>query len=107
MRLGMMSKILLIAIAIFFVAGPAHAGSSWSTISQVMTVIQIKNDREMQRIYKQIEEARRLSQRGLSADEIRRIREQAERVLEDAKNDTIPSGAMVFSSCTIVEVIKP
>lgn len=80
--LGLAAGLLLHGIRI------AHAGAGLTTISDVMTIIQIKNDREMQRIYKQIEEARRLSQHGLSPDEIRKIKEQADGVLDNAKKSS-------------------
>ncbi len=94
---------LLILAPVLWIDASVYAGSSFTTISEITTVISIRNAKEMARIYKQIEEARTMSQHVLSREEIEKMKAHAEAVLREQTEIVNDAGASVYCGSQIVE----
>ncbi len=81
----------------------ACAGTSFSILSDVTTVIAIKNRQEMERIYIQIIEAKAASQRILSKAELEIIKALADEVFRDQAHSIVDSGATVYCGSQVME----
>lgn len=93
----------MILTPVLWVDATAYAGSSFTTLSEITTLISIRNAKEMTRIYKQIEEARAMSQHVLSREEIEKIKAQAEAVLKQQSELVNESGASVYCGSQVIE----
>ena len=112
-----MIKQATLTILFFISAFPAFAGTTLQNLSSAMTIYTIKSDIEAkaerrevlkQLIAKQIEEARAKSAKTLSADELAKIKAQADEVIQEARRmiealNADLSGAMVFCSSEVIE----
>lgn len=115
--------LILAALALLCIAGilltpaPAHAGTTLQEISRNTTLVRLRGDIDAKRIYNAIlegkiaeqkAEAKRNAENVLSADDLRKIKDQADRVLEEARRFVQAlrdnqDGAMVICSSQIVE----
>lgn len=122
----MKPNICQVFLTITLLSAPAvvHAGdvggTTFQNLSQAMTIYTLKSDldakaerREVlkQKIAKQIEEAKALSAKTLSAEELAKIKAHAEEVIREAKEeikklDAELAGALVICSSQIIEEVK-
>ncbi len=100
-KITILFLLLLIPVLLFVI--PAYAGTSLSSLSATTDVITVRNKEQLNRIIEQIIEARKASQKALSAEEIAKIKEQAEKALKDAELLLNNDGAMVYTGSQIVE----
>lgn len=82
--------ILSTTLLLVFLSCEAHAGSNFSTLSQVTNVIRVKNEQEMQRINRIVEEAKEMSQEGLSKEELEKMKQHADEILRKADSTSSP-----------------
>lgn len=82
---------------------PVYAGSSFSGLSQVTSVVTVDNAKTMERIAEQIRIARAKSAHALSKDEIEKIKLQAELAIANQAEMVIQPGASVFMGSQIIE----
>jgi acyl-CoA reductase-like NAD-dependent aldehyde dehydrogenase len=104
---------LLLTIPAVSYAGEDIGGLNWQNLSDSITIVTIKNELELkaqrrealkQLIEKQIQEAKEKSAQVLSKEELAKIKEQADRVIREAKEEIaqlereLKEGALVICS---------
>jgi hypothetical protein len=109
--------ITLIALLFVVFCTPAHAGTSLQEISRRTTLIRLQWDIDAKRIYNAIleghiaeqkAEAKRKAEEVLSAEDIKEMKEKADRVFEEARRfiqalKDNQDGAMLVCSSQVIE----
>lgn len=94
---------LLIWTPVLWADRLSFAGTSLSSLSEATSIITVKNAKELSRIVKLIEEAKKDSKLVLSREEIEKIRQKAEQVLQDEANTpNEEAGASVYCGSQII-----
>lgn len=108
---------VIVFLFLIFTPTTAHAGSTLQELSQNTMFVRLKGDIDAKRIYNAIlegriaeqkAEAKRKAEEVLSAEDIRKIKEQADRVLEEARRfvqalKDNQDGAMVICSSQVIK----
>ena len=108
---------VIVFLFVFFAPTPAHAGTTLQEISRSTTLIRLKGDLDAKRIYNAIleghiaeqkAEAKRKAEEVLSAEDIKKMKEKADRVFEEARRfvqalKDNQDGAMVVCSSQVIK----
>jgi len=89
--IGMVYIFIALVLMVLFClyAKEACAGSNFSTLSEVTSIIKLKNDKEMQEIAEEIREAKELSQKGLSKEKLDEYLAKANEVLKGSSSSAV------------------